>query len=379
MGSPNCGSSRRSSRRRWRSARRETGNAAYRMPGYKVESRLSIRGLRIRFSPGSPLTCQSRRWTFLFGSRLPSNAAPSDNLYMGFTMKPFLAVCMFGVASLGFGQAAVPLRDDLVAATRERIRVLDGRFVEIGDAWQKQFDAANCRVSCPPELIVRLSREMDVAMDVVMSQIHAEVEGFVMRTADTRQRGLNRDAVAQGLRQILSMSDEPRPVFVLTSANRRSLIVAYVLNRGYMMTPNGTSVAIRAYNETTSGISPSGVSTTDLRLSDVAGEDMNGYAGLSMTELHSSVAGKLFLLLSGEAMGANGPNTRMRIYEYDGEKFRAIWMPENIWGRFSVRPTDNGFTVEGYYYRDGRKRRDGYALYEDGSGLVLLDPESVRA
>jgi hypothetical protein len=107
---------------------------------------------------------------------------------------------------------------------------------------------------------------------------------------------------------------------------------------------------------------------------------MNGYAGLEITELHAPLAGKLFLLLSGQAMGANGPNTRMRLYEYDGERFRPMWMPENVWGSFYVKATVDGFNVEGEYYRSDRKRRDGYVVYDDsgGTGVILLDPQFIR-
>ena len=119
--------------------------------------------------------------------------------------------------------------------------------------------------------------------------------------------------MAQGLEEVLPKSDPPRAVFVLNAHNHRSLIVVYALFRGHIQTPNGTSVALRAYNETTSPMRPGGAATTRLGPVDVAGDDMNGYAGLEITELHSPIAGKLFLLLSGEAMGANGPNTRMRL------------------------------------------------------------------
>ena len=64
--------------------------------------------------------------------------------------------------------------------------------------------------------------------------------------------------------------------------------------------------------------------------------------------------------------GANGPNNRMRIYAFDGEKFRSIWMPENVWGTFTVKVIDIGFAVEGDYYRQNRKRSDRYAVVEDG-------------
>jgi hypothetical protein len=266
---------------------------------------------------------------------------------------------MLGAASLTFGQNAVPLREGFIAATQERIRALDGRLLEIQDATQKQLDAANCRVDCPEEVGQRLGKEMVTAMDVVLSQIHAEVEGFVLRTADTRQPDLNKGSVAEGLEQILPKSGLPRAVFVLKSANRRSLVVVYALYKGHV---NDSSVAIRAYNETTNG----------LRLADVAGDDMNGYGGLSVAELHSPV-GKLSLLLSGVLMGANGHNNRMRIYAYDGERFRHLWMPENVWGTFDITVTNNGFAVEGDYYRDVRKRRDRY--FVDEGGVTLIDWE----
>lgn len=142
-------------------------------------------------------------------------------------MKPFLVACLLGAASVGLAQTTVPSRDDLVAATRERIRALDGRLLEIGDDWQKQLDAANCRVGCPPEVIDRLGKEMPISMDVVLSHIHAEVEGFVLRTADTGQAELNKGGVAKGLEETLPKSGLPRAVFVLGSGNHRSLIVVY--------------------------------------------------------------------------------------------------------------------------------------------------------
>jgi hypothetical protein len=286
---------------------------------------------------------------------------------------------LWGAASVALGQTTAPARDDLVAVKRERIRALDGKLLEIGDDWQKQLDAANCRVACPPDVIDRLGKEMPIAMDVVLSHIHAEVEGFVLRTADTGQADLNKGGVAKGLEEILPKNDLPRAVFALGSGSNRSLIVVYALLRGHIQTPNGTSVAIRAYNETTSRMGPSGRSATSLRLAGVAGDDMNGY-GLEITELRAPVAGKLFLVLSGQAMGANGPNTRMRLYEYNGTRFRPMWMPENVWGSFRVTATVDGFNVEGEYYRSDRKRRDGYVLYDDdgGTGVIMLDPQFIR-
>ena len=55
----------------------------------------------------------------------------------------------------------------------------------------------------------------------------------------------------------------------------------------------------------------------------------------------------------------------MRLYAFDGQRFRTVWMPENVWGVFSVTVGDGSFTVEGDYYRGGR-RNERYAIDDDG-------------
>jgi hypothetical protein len=279
-------------------------------------------------------------------------------------MKPVLAACILGAASLALGQTTVPLRNESVTATQQHLKVLSDKFREIGEAAQRQLDAANCRVGCSAELSDRVGHEMVAARNVVTSQIHAEVDAFIVRTVDTRHTDLDRSVVTQGLRGVLpTTGDGPCSAFLVNSPKHRSLVVAYDLYRYSNAVPDSTSVTLRAYNETPRGI----------ELADETGEDMNGFGSVTVTELHSPVMGQLFLLLSGYATGANGPNNRMRIYAYDGEKFRPIWMPENVWGQFNIRVTDNGFTVEGDYYREDRKRSDGY--YVDAGGVTSVPPK----
>jgi hypothetical protein len=87
---------------------------------------------------------------------------------------------------------------------------------------------------------------------------------------------------------------------------------------------------------------------------------------VNAAELHSPVSSELWLLFSGQMTWANGPNVRMRIYAYDGARFRPIWMPENAWGEFTLQVTELGFTVGGSYYREHCVRYDGYSLAPDG-------------
>lgn len=84
-------------------------------------------------------------------------------------------------------------------------------------------------------------------------------------------------------------------------------------------------------------------------------------------------SGGLWLLLRGQMTGANGPNVRMRVYAYDGAKLRTVWMPENSWGAFAVRVTEQGFAVDGDYYRTGHPRHDRYVVTDDG--LYRVDEE----
>ena len=140
------------------------------------------------------------------------------------------------------------------------------------------------------------------------------------------------------------------------------MIVAYNQHKGRLMGERSTSMTLRAYNKTATGV----------KLTDVTGEAMDGYGDISVKELHSPVPGGIWLLVWGQMTGANGPNVRMRVYAYDGGKFRTIWMPANVWGNFAVTITDSGFTLDGPYYREGGERHDTYTAASDG--LYLLPP-----
>jgi hypothetical protein len=100
---------------------------------------------------------------------------------------------------------------------------------------------------------------------------------------------------------------------------------------------------------------------------------MDGYANVSVKTLPSPVPGQIWFLLWGQATGANGPNIRMRGYAYDGNKFRTVWMPANEWSNFTIRVDANGFTIDGEYYRSGKKRHDAYMPVNDGFCFYLVD------
>ena len=276
-------------------------------------------------------------------------------------MKRFL-IALILVGSLSFGQTADQVREQVRTETKKRITNLNKKFDELLAITpsEKELRAA-CAVNCAsPQVqdgLRNAAAKRMAALDDVVSQIHNEVDAYIARTVDRKQLDLDRKSIEQGLKQILvQVYDESASAFVLDSASGRSLIVVYALRKGTLMGERATSVTLRAYKATDIGV----------ELADFTGDDMDGYGNLSVKELHSPVPDETWLLVLGYMTGANGPNVRMRVYAYDGAKFRTMWMPENVWGAFTIRVTDHGFTVDGSYYREDKERHDTYFLGPDG-------------
>jgi len=257
-------------------------------------------------------------------------------------------------------------RDQIVVDAQRRIESLTRRFLQAKDGAQTKLDAANCRVDCPSEVSSRIRDEMKTAFDEITAAIHSEVDSYVRRTVAASGERFNLERLQSGLRTILPKSGDLRSVYEGNSPDGRYLIVVYAFSKGGTHGTGATAVMVRAYS-----------ASGGLRLSDVAGSDMEGYASIVADEIHppvspgaDSTTGAKYFLLSGYMTGANGPNNRMRLYAFDGRKFRSVWMPENVWGHFTVQPTRVGFVIDGDYYRASGKRHDEYVLSDDGVYLV---------
>ena len=167
---------------------------------------------------------------------------------------------------------------------------------------------------------------------------------------------------------LTGVSDQPPKAFVLASHQIHALIIFDNVPNG-TVGPNSSYAALAAFR----------ADGSKLALSDSTGNDMEGYASIDVKELHSPVEGEIWLLVSGYTTGANGPNCRMRVFAYDGKKFRTVWKPANVWGALATRVSDSGFVVRGDYYRSNRHVNDHYALAADGlylmkSGFDLAPP-----
>jgi hypothetical protein len=181
-------------------------------------------------------------------------------------------------------------------------------------------------------------------------------------------------AVAEDLRAILARhevgaddGDLPSS-FGLDRAGEHFLLIAYALGAGI----HGLgSVTIRAYRAVNGRF----------ELADSTGSDMDG-CELFIRELHSPVPNETWLLAWGAVTGSNGPGIFLvRVYAFDGAKFRTVWKPESALGvtatvtadGFSIRHVDREHSIgPGWQYV-----QDDYALVTpDGPRLILSSPSS---
>jgi hypothetical protein len=281
-----------------------------------------------------------------------------------------LPVALIAVLPLAaFVQTASRPEEQLESETANRIATLDKRFGELlkettesEKQWAEACSSKGCQAAAPgvQEEAEKSGVERDKAMNAVASQIHGEVDTHITRAA--RPDHVDPGAIEQSLKRILGKTAwGPTSAFV-TSVNRTpSLVVAYTLAKAGSMGEGATSVTVRVYAAVQG----------HFRLVAATGGDMDGYANVSLVELHAPILGEMWILLSGYMTGANGPNNQIRVYAYDGTNFRAVWGPDDNWGDFTVRATDRGFSVDGPYYtaasgKDPEPRHDVYLLAEDG-------------
>jgi hypothetical protein len=185
------------------------------------------------------------------------------------------------------------MRDQIKAETERDISALSRKFGDLLKPTPRENDLrAECAVNCPPVLdeLNRLNAKRAEAMDEVASQIHGAVDAYVLRTVGPNDADLDRQSMAQDLKQILGGAFDQAPsTFVLNFKGAHALIVVYAVHKGPFMGDRATSVSLRAYNATDAG----------LTLADFTGDNMDGYANLTVIELHSPLPDEKWLLLSG--------------------------------------------------------------------------------
>ena len=256
------------------------------------------------------------------------------------TLRRTLPVCVLVLAASNSAAQQDLVPDPALQRTKQEIANVNGTIRSL----LAELTGAS------PDVVEGRLAEIDKVISQVPSIVDTYIASAVNVGSDSRQIG-------QALEQLLPNADEPpATALVFDAASTRYLITAYTLHKGGLMGVRATSVVFRAYKGVNSRFHP--VATT--------GGDMAGYQDIVVRELHSPVENEVWLLVSGQMSGANGPNIRMRIYVFDGSTFRTVWMPENAWGDFKIKVDQSGFTIDGSYYRESTTRNDRYFLSPDG-------------
>ena len=269
-------------------------------------------------------------------------------------------------APLGFAQTGYQNSGHLKAETEGSVVSLSAKLKEVNqptslDAELQAQCKANCSDSKLQTQMASLNAQRLRASNEFVVQIHQSVDAYMVGTLNGHIEGIRPHRVAQDLKQILGETAVAEPAaFLLESPHGRMLLVFYAIGAGTAMT---SSTTLRAYQ----------LSGKRVQLAGTTGGDMDGYGNLWVKQLRSpELPDGLWLLVGGQAFGANGPNIRMCVYAYDGEKFATKWMPANVWGTFTVSLTGRGFQVDGPYYREDKQRHDAYFIAEDGLYLCRL-------
>ena len=180
---------------------------------------------------------------------------------------------------------------------------------------------------------------------VVDSYIHAAVS-----TTEDSER------VQTRLRTLLT-AHRPQPDFgdlaFARAGNLRggqALLVAYTIVRP----PHHDSATIRGYRAASDGF----------ELVATAGGEFDGY-GMFEKQLQAQVPGEIWLFAWGRAHTFNGTKIRFRLYAFDGEHFRTLWSPEDMFNA-TVSFRDSGFAIDHHVSTAPFDLHDEYLLTPDG-------------
>jgi hypothetical protein len=259
-----------------------------------------------------------------------------------------VAALAFLTASMLTAQSAMQ-NLDLQADQAERdVRDLAKEFAEILAPTPLETQLrARCRTNCTAiwdsgkgltvaQELETISAHTQAEMAHVGAEIQGSVNSYIASSVSVSDETFHRNSVIENLAQILSgVADQPPVTFPLNAGKTRGLLVFYDVS-----TPTVASYATLVAFNSDGG---------RLTYSDSTGTVFNGYSRIEVKRLPAPVQGEAWVLVSGYASGANGPNCRMRVFAYDGTKFRTVWAPANIWGSFATQVTNDGFVVSGDY------------------------------
>jgi hypothetical protein len=198
-------------------------------------------------------------------------------------------------------------------------------------------------------------------------QIHGMIDDYIAQAFDPAQSKATeiQEALTELLGEHKHDSQYSGPPFASLNELRNgfSLVVGYMLVRGGNAV-NESAVSIRGYH----------AEAGQFRFSDSTGQDFDGY-GLFVRQLASPVAGESWLFVWGPLSGFNGNKVRIRLYAFDGTKFRTVWDPGDVLN-MTVDFSNDGFAVTHLDEDHYQNRRPPYYLRDD---YVLTPDGALRA
>jgi hypothetical protein len=184
-------------------------------------------------------------------------------------------------------------------------------------------------------------------------RLRREVDGYIHAAVSTAE---DSERVRAQLRSLLT-AHRPNPDYgdlaFARAGNLRSgqaLVVAYTIVRR----PHHDSATIRGYRAASNGF----------ELVATAGDEFDGY-GMFKKEIPSPVPGEIWLFAWGRAHTFNGSKVRFRLYGFDGERFRTLWSPEDMFNA-TVSFRDSGFAIDHHVSKAPFDLHDEYVLTQDG-------------
>jgi hypothetical protein len=177
------------------------------------------------------------------------------------------------------------------------------------------------------------AKQRRAQMVEVTDRIRAEIDNYIrgaLKPDDGSQR------IQDRLRSILT-AHRPAPEFGDLAFARlaelrtgQSLIVAYTIVRG----PHDDLATIRGYRSTPEGF----------ELAATAGDEFESY-NMFKTAIPSPVEGEFWLMAWGQEHTFNGKKVRFRIYAFDGQSFRTMWNPDDMFDADDPSLNSSGFMI----------------------------------
>jgi len=167
----------------------------------------------------------------------------------------------------------------------------------------------------------------------LVQQVHQEIDAYFKTEVIDRSSppGVDLRDLLQGFQVDSEYASEP---FALSRDLREgpAVVAAYMLPLG-AASPQ-TACTIRGYRNVNG----------QMLLAATTGSEMDGYF-LNTLSLTAPVTGEAWVLAWGKSATFNGTRIRFRLYSFDGEKFKTMWAPEDMFNA-TIRFEGDGFVID---------------------------------